>query len=171
MRALGVTFGRTVGYARRTLSTAVAFACFLSVAAILLSFGIEAAEGSRLSFSLVWAQAAAPVLPALAAFLAMGVWSDERTSGRIDLLLSVAVRERDYVLGKFAAVWFLVGLATATFLASTLAVCFFVAPRLLAGGSAPSFLLAFLALLLQGMLWSAVSVAFSALCRRAVTAG
>ena len=72
MRALGVTFGRTVGNARRSLTTAVVFACFLAVSAILLAFGIEAAEGSRLSLSRVWAQGVSPVLPALVAFLAMG---------------------------------------------------------------------------------------------------
>ena len=90
-----VTLARTVKRLQFQLSTAFAAGAFLAVTAVLFAFGMEDAEGSRLPISAVWAAAVSPVLPALAALLAMDVWSDERQTGRIDLLLTAAVRERD----------------------------------------------------------------------------
>ena len=105
MSPVAVTLRRTVGLARNLYSTAFAVGGFLALAAGAFAFGLESADGGNLPLAVVWTTAVAPVLPALAAFLAMDVWSDERRTGRVDALLSVAVRERSFVLGKFLGVW------------------------------------------------------------------
>ena len=133
MSPMRVTVSRTLGRMRSLYSSALALGAFLSASAVAFSFGLEAAEGGSLSVAAVWAAAVAPFLPALAAFLAMDVWSDEKQSGRIELLLSAPVLERDLTLGKYLGVF--VALATSAFLsfAVTIAALRVAAPSALAG--------------------------------------
>lgn len=171
MSAIGVTCGRTIGMARNIYSTALAIGGFLAAAAALFSFNLGSAEGGLLSIEAVWAVSVSPILPVLAAFLAMDVWSDERQTGRIDTLLTVPVRERDFVLGKFFGVWTLVLTVTLFFLVLSVGLLWFFAPQSLAEARLSGFGLAFLSLAMQSALWSAVSVAFSALfCHAAAAA-
>lgn len=170
MGPVRVTFGRTVGRARSLFSTVFAVGGYLSCSALLFAFGLESAEGCRLSLPVIWAAAAAPALPVLAALLAMEVWSGERQSGRIDLLLSAAVRERDYVLGKFLGVLAMLLAAVGAFLALSLALLRCLSPGALATVRMDALALAYLTLAVQGMLWSAVAVAFSAAFRHAACA-
>lgn len=170
MSPVHVTVRRTIGRIRNLGSTAFAIGCFLSVAALLFASGIESAEGGRLSLSIIWASSVAPILPVLAALLAMDTWSEERLTGRIDLLLSVAVRERDFVLGKFIGVWVVLMLVVILALASSVALLWFFAPATLGGTGLTALFLAFLALAVQGLLWSAVSVMFSAMFTHAAAA-
>ena len=165
-----VTLARTVKRLQFQLSTAFAAGAFLAVTAVLFAFGMEDAEGSRLPISAVWAAAVSPVLPALAALLAMDVWSDERQTGRIDLLLTAAVRERDYVFGKFVGVWtFLLALVAVSF-AATFGLVWHYAPSALADAVPLDFVSAFAVLAIQGALWCAVSVAASAMFFHAAAA-
>ena len=120
--------------------------------------------------SAVWALSVSPVLPALAAFLAMDAWSDERHSGRIDMLLTVAVRERDYVIGKFLGVWAITMVAVVLFALSSVVCLWCFAPSAFAGSGLVGFLPALLALAVQSALWCAASVALSAMCRHAAAA-
>ena len=43
--------------------------------------------------------------------VAMRLWSEERNSGNIELLMTLPVRKMDWVLGKFIAAWLFIGLA------------------------------------------------------------
>jgi len=168
MNAILVTFARTVNRARRQFATALAGVGFLAVSAVLFALGAESAEGSTLPLSAVWALCVSPALPALSALLSMDVWSGERQSGRIDELLSVAVRERDYVLGKFAGVCFLVFLSILLSLLTILPVLFVLAPEAVVRTGFLPFAAAFAALALQGLLWCAAGLAFSAMFRSVV---
>ena len=170
MSPVRVTWNRTVGRMRSLYSTSFAVGGFLAASAALFAFSLEAAEGGRLSVASVWATSVTPFLPALAAFLAMDVWSDERQSGRIDLLLTAPVKERDFVLGKFLGVFTALALATFVSFASTVLALRFLAPSALKGVGVLGFCPAFIALMLQGTLWCAVSVAMSAIFRHAATA-
>ena len=163
MSPVRVTFGRTVGMARNLFSTAIAVAGFLAASAAALVFNLESAEGGELSFAAVWAISVSPFLPVLAAFLAMDVWSDERRSGRVDLLLSTAVRERTFVLGKFLGVWALLSLTVFLSLVTAVGGLWFFSPAVLDRVSPAALVLAAVGSCLQGMLWCAVSVAASAM--------
>ena len=170
MGPVRVTFRRTFGRARSLYSTVFAVGGYLSCSALLFSLGLEAAEGGRLSLPVIWAISAAPALPVLVALLAMDVWSGERQTGRMDVLLSVAVRERDYVLGKFLGVLAMTMVVVGASLALSLALLRFLSPEALASVRFVPLALAYLTLAVQGMLWSAVAVAFSAAFRHAASA-
>ena len=152
---------------RRRFSTAIVSALFLAAAAIRFAFAMENAEGSTLPFAAIWAGAVSPLLPFLAVFLAMDVWSEERRCGSVDFLLTSAVRERDFVFGKTLGVY---SIAFAVLIVSllspviALAVC--SGDPVVPGGSL-SFLCALAALGVQLALWVALSVLISAFFRRA----
>lgn len=170
MSPVRVTFRRTIGQARGLYTTALVLAGFLSAAAALLAFNLDAAEGSAVRLVPLWTVSIAPVLPVLSAILGMEVWSDERKTGRVDLLLTAPVRERDFVLGKFLGVWAMTAFATVlAHVVSYLALLAF-APALLDGLSFFSFVPGVFALVLQGALWSAVAVAASACFRNGAAA-
>ena len=170
MGPIRVTLGRTVGRARSLYSTAFAVGGFLATAALLLSRLLESAEGGALHLPALMTLAAAPVLPIFAALLGMDVWSDEKQSGRMDALMTIAVREREFVLGKFAGVFLLL---TLTVLAYVVTAVFFVnlfAPSALTDVSLVSVVFALSSLEIQGLLWSAVAVATSAFFSHAAAA-
>ena len=170
MSAATVTFGRTLSRARNMYSTAFATVAFLAVAAVRFAFGIEAAEGSRIFVAEAWACSVAPLLPVLAALYAMDTWSEERRSGRVEMLLSVAVRERDFVLGKFFGVWFMLLSATALSLVGTIASLVAFAPDALDWARTIDFLPSLFILSAQSALWCAATVMLSAMFVRGAIA-
>lgn len=170
MSPVRVTWGRTIGHARGLYTTALTLAGFLALVAAAFAFNFDRAEGGTLPLTALWAASAAPILPVLAAFLAMGVWSDERQSERLAALLSVAVRERDYVLGKFLGVWTLLMAALVLSLATLGGALLVLAPAALSGVSLLSLLPPLLTLGVQGLLWTAAAVALSAMFRQAAAA-
>ena len=170
MSAIGVTCSRTIGYARNLFSTVFAVAGFLATTAALFAFSLDAAEGTALSVAALWTAAVVPALPLLCAVLAMDSWSEERRTGRVEMLLSLPVRERELVIGKFLGVF---GIACATVLFSlvaNLAVLLVFAPSALDGVSPFVFLPALVVLALQSALYVAVSLAVSAFVTSAVAA-
>ena len=169
MSAVRITAFRTIGRARNVLSTGFAVAGFLSASALFFAYRLEAAEGLGLSVPVLWASSVALVLPALVALLTMDVWSEERLSGRMDGLLSLAVRERDFVIGKFFGVLTVTAGAVLLSLLGTFGTLFVLAPRALDGSGFVSFLIALAPLLVQSVLWCAVCVALSAMFRHAAT--
>lgn len=170
MGPVGTTLSRTLGRARSLVTTAFSVSAFLFVSSVFLARALETAEGGSLSLAVLWVSSVAPVLPALAALLGMEVWSDERMSGRIDAMLTVSVRECDYVIGKFLGVLFLVAAAVGISLLASVFALRWVAPEAATLSGFGSYLLAFAALILQGALWSAVAVMMSAFFRHAATA-
>ena len=170
MNPVSVTCRRTLSQARSRCSTAVAVALFLAAAAVSFALGLERAEGSRQLLSAVWAASLSPLLPLIAAVLSMDVWSEERGSGRMDLLLSVAVPERDFVVGKFLGVWTGLVLSVSLSLAFSLASLYLFAPDIFDGVCFAAFAPAFAMLVTQGALWCAVGVLASAAFMRGAVA-
>jgi len=170
MSVVSVTWRRTVGRARSRFMSAFSAFGFLVAAGVLFAFNLAAAEGGQLPLAVVWATSVAPVLPALAAFLAMDVWSDERLTGRIDFLLSVAVKERSLTLGKFFGVLTMLLSLVALSLGVCVGVLAVLAPSALKDVSALSFAPGLFALCLQGVMWCALAVMASALTRHAAAA-
>jgi len=168
MSPLCITARRTVGFARNSYLTAVVVGLFLAGAATLFAFRLDAAEGGRLSSAVLWAAAVAPILPVLAAFLGMDTWSDERRSGRIEVLLVSPVSELDLVLGKFVGTWLLALGALVLSLASSVVLLRVYAPACRV--AVLPFAAAFGALAMQAALWCAVAVAASAAFRRSAVA-
>lgn len=170
MSPLSITCRRTISHLRNLLPSAFAISGFLAATAGLMAFRLMEAEGSRQLVPVLWATAVAPFLPILAAFLGMDVWSDERRTGRLGILLSTAVRERDFVIGKFAGVYVVLVAAVLLSLFMTLGLLAVLSPITLSGHDLWVFLPAVFALMLQGLLWCAVAVAISALSRQGFVA-
>ena len=170
MSPMRVTLRRTASRIGRQTGTAFAFWAFLAATAVMFAFGLSRAEGGDMPLAAIWATAVSPVLPVLAALLAMDVWSGERQSGNIEMLLTISVRERDFVLGKFLGCLSMLLSAIVASLFASLLLLWRFAPAAFAGAGPFDFLLAFCALSMQGVLWTAVSVAASAVFRRAATA-
>ena len=170
MSPVRVTFSRTVGRICNLSSTALAIGGFLAASSLMFALGLEKAEGSALTIASVWATSVAPVLPVLAAVLSMDVWSDERISGRIDILLSTPVRERELAVGKFLGVWCICLISIlASFLTCALTLRN-MAPAAMAQAGMASFLPGIFVLSLQSLLWCAVSVLMSTFFRHAAAA-
>lgn len=170
MSPVAITMRRTLGVMFTRGSSALATAAFFCACAIQFAFSLESSEGARLPLAAVWAVSVAPYLPALASFLAMDVWSEELRTGRIDSMLTIAVGEIDFTIGKFLAVWFSLVASCAGFLAASLLLCRLYVPASLAYASFCSFIPALAALALQGLLWAGASVAASAFFKHAAAA-
>lgn len=170
MSPIGITWRRTVGMARRLYSTAFVVCGFLSATAALFSFRLGEADGGFLQLMPLMSASISPVLPVLAALLAMDAWSEERRTGRIDMMLSIAVRERDFVIGKFFGVWTVLLMSIGLFMVSAIVLLAFFAPSAIAGIRVLDALPAFLVLAMQGALWCAVSLAMSAMVSNAAIA-
>lgn len=170
MSPVRVTVRRTIGLARHFYSTAFAIAGFLAATAALLAFNLRGFEDSTVSLPAAWAVSVSPVLPALAALLGMDVWSDERRSGNIELLLTAPVRERELTFGKFLGVWVMLFIAVIMSQVTTTLFLSFWAPALIRDIAIFAFLPAIFVLVLQGALWSAIAVAASAAFRNAAGA-
>lgn len=168
MSPVGITARRTVGFARNAFSTAIVVGAFLAAVASYFAFNLDAAEGGTLSVAVVWVSSVAPILPLLAAFLGMDTWSEERRTGRLEVLLTSPVSEFDFVLGKFFGTWFLALAATLLSLAASVVTLRYYAPT--CDIKILPFVAAFVALALQSALWCAVSVAASAAFRRSAVA-
>ena len=151
-------------------SSAFAFAGFFAAAAALFAFNMDAAEGGFSTVASIWALSVSPVLPFLASLLGMDVWSEEKRSGRIEILLSSPVLERDLAIGKFLGVWTMCLAATGVFLAASTVFLASSAPSLLDDATAGSFAAAFAILALQSALWSAAATAASALFKTGAAA-
>ena len=97
-------------------------AAFLAVTTFLFARGLAGADGTIASVPVLWAVAATITLPCLASFATMRLIADDRQSGRIDLVLSAPICERDYVLGRFLGAFVYVMLVLSVYLLVPIAV-------------------------------------------------
>ena len=170
MRTVRVVMMRTFGALLGSLSTAVAVAVFLGMSGGLFTKALLDGDGGLTPVAVLWALAAAPVLPVLTAVLTMRLVADERTSGRLELVLSAPVRPREIVLGKFLGAWLHAALALTLYLAVPLLLLPPCAPALSAHLAWDVFLPAYGALLMQAALWCACGLFASASFRPAAVA-
>lgn len=166
MSAVSLIFRRTRSRAHRLFSTVLLDVLYLAACGVLFAFFLSSAEGTTQGVPALWALAAALPLPFFASLLASDVWSAERRAGRADLLLSVAVSERDFVVGKALGVFSMLFFATVLSFLSTYISLLELAPQALAGVRLAAFLPAFVVLFFLCAFLSAASCAASAFCRQ-----
>ncbi len=162
MSPVDVTLKRTVQQIRSTLTTIFATFGFLAATSALFAYLFVKSEGTRIFPASLWALAVSFVLPLYVSILAMDVWSAERRTGRIELLLTAPVREFQLVVGKFFGVFFIVSFGVLLSLAVTLLSLLIFVPNILLVFPPAGFVSGLLILLLQGALWCAVALAISA---------
>ena len=162
MSAVSATCSRTVGHLRNFCSAAFAIGGFLSAVAVLFSLSLDSAEGLRISPVSPFVASVAQVLPFLCAVLTMDVWSEEFRTGRVEMLLTSPVRERELVFGKFSGVFAVVLFCISLSFAVLFVPLFFMAPEAAAGFTVAQLAFAFIALGLQGALYTAAGTAISA---------
>ena len=163
-----ITRMRTLGEAWGKYLTPLIVSLFVAVCAAAFTLDLKAADGGEMPLSAVWALGVSRFLPALSAFLAMGLWSGERKSGRIDLLLSSPVRERSFVVGKFLGACESMLFSLLLVFVATMVPLAFVAPSAISG--IWLFLGAFFVLAMQGALWCALTSFASAVFPSAAVA-
>ncbi len=78
-------------------------AIFLAFSGGLFASSLHFGEGRFYSLQSLWTLSVALSLPLLAAMSTMPLFAAERSSGTMELLATVPVKERDLVLGKFIA--------------------------------------------------------------------
>ena len=169
-RTVRVIFARTFGRLMQSPSTWLAVAGFLALSSAFFTVALMRGDGGTTPVAALWAVAAVPFLPVLAAMLTMRLVADERASGRLDLLLTAPVLERDVVLGKYLGALAVIAFSAALYLFVPVLVLPACAPALRGMLSPWAFLPAVLALLLQSVLWCAVGVLASACFRHAAAA-
>jgi len=163
MTVTQVTWLREVRAFRGALSCCIPMTAFLAVCGWTFMIMLKHNEGSVLQIQSLWGLAVAPWLPILSAILTMRLFSEERATGMIDLLLSSPIRERELVIGKFLSALTVVAVA----LAVSLVVPMLALPMLSASVKGLVRPVAFAAtygiLLLQASTWCAAGTMISVL--------
>jgi len=170
MRTIRVMFSRTFGTLWYSWSSTAAVAMFLALSGGFFVRALAMGDGGTTPIAALWALSASPFLPVLAALLTMRLLAEERADGRIELLLSAPIRERDFVVGKFLGACTLSAIALVIYLLMPLVVLPLCARGLAGQLSVLEFLPAFFALLLQSVSWCALGLCASAFCRQPAVA-
>ena len=170
MRTIRVMFTRTFGSLRTSWPALVGVLAFLALACGFFLRALMRGDGGSTPVAALWALAASPFLPVMAALMTMRLVADERADGRLELMLASPVRERDIVLGKFLGAVALTFVALAVYLLVPLLVLPLCAPAMAGHLSLVAFLPALGALLLQSATWCAFGLCASACCRHAAVA-
>lgn len=168
MRTVRVCALRTLGRLLPSPTTLVAMAGFLALSSAMFTATMMRGDGGATPVEALWAVAAVPFLPVLAALLTMRMIAEERMQGRIDLLLTAPILERDIVMGKFLAAMAMLLLTLAVYLVVPLFVLPFFTSKIEV--SLMDLLPGLLALALQGALWCAVGLLASACFRHSAAA-
>ena len=161
MSAIQVTWLREVRTYRRSFTGYLPIALFLAMAGWSFVMGLHKSDGGVLQIQTLWGMAVSPWVPVLCSVLTMRLFSEERSTGMIDLLLSVPVREREIVLGKFGAALTMTALSVTMSLLTPLVVLPWLAPDLKSAIHPAAFVMTWLILMLQSSLWCAVGTMVS----------
>lgn len=170
MSAISQTFSRSVSSLLRLNSVKFCLCAFLSVVAFAFAYELKSPAQGISSIQEFWALSVGRALPILVAVLGMDLWSGEYRTGRIELLLSSAVREKDLVVGKFLSVFVLSSLFMMISAISSGVILNFWAGVGSLKITGFSFFGAIVMLLVQCLLWSSVVSAASALCHHGASA-
>ena len=165
MRAVQVTWLRELRAYKGLFSCGVPLCAFLAVAGWSFVRALSLAEGGPLQLQTVWGGAVAPWLPILCSVLTMRLFSDERSSGMLDVLFATSLRERDLAVGKFLAATCVAAFALALSAAVPLLILPFFSPAAKAAAHLLPFAAVFAILLLQASAWCAAGTMISALFR------
>ena len=170
MRTVRVVLGRTMWRLLVSFPAAVSVGAFLAVVSAYFVHALMKGDGGSTPVAALWAVSVAPFLPVLAALLTSRLVADECMSGRIDLLLSAPVLEREIVFGKFLGAWMVIFGVILLCLMVPIAIlpCFSssLAPRL----HLLEFVPAVGALVLQSLLWCACGLLASVCFRPSAVA-
>jgi ABC-2 type transport system permease protein len=161
MSALQVTWLREVRTYRRSFTGYLPIALFLAMAGWSFVMGLHKSDGGVLQIQTLWGMAVSPWVPVLCSVLTMRLFAEERSTGMIDLLLSVPVREREIVLGKYGAALTMTALSVTMSLLTPLVVLPWLAPDLKSALHPAAFVMTWLILMLQSSLWCAVGTMVS----------
>lgn len=168
MRTLSVIASRAVGRMCGRFTSYFALALFFAVSGALFAYRLLAAEGMAVSVPSIWALAQLPVLPVLVSLLSMHLWDGDGAGGELDLV--VPVPEREFAIGRFAAVYGVTVAASALSLSVPLFLLPHFAPALAPRLSVVRFLPAFSALAIFVFPLAAIGSAVCAFFRRPVSA-
>ena len=159
MRTFRLYLLRTLSVLSFSFGSLCGTTLFLAATSFMFVRSLVAAEGSVASVPALWATAASISLPCLAAFATMRLVADDRQAGRLDLVLSAPVCERDYVLGRFFGAFIYIGVVLAVYMLSPLIILPSCASgQTTAALSVVDFVPAFLGLLMQAFFACAVGV-------------
>jgi ABC-2 type transport system permease protein len=161
MSALQVTWLRELRTYRRSFTGYLPIALFLAMAGWSFVMGLHKSDGGVLQIQTLWGMAVSPWVPVLCSVLTMRLFAEERSTGMIDLLLSVPVREREIVLGKYGAALTMTALSVTMTLLTPLVVLPWIAPDLKSAIHPAAFVMTWLILMLQSSLWCAVGTMVS----------
>ncbi len=163
MSATRIVWAREAAAACYAPATYLTLTTYLALSSGLFAASLQYGEDGSWSVAALWTLSAAIPLPLLAAMATMRLFAGERSDGTLSSLLTVPVRDRDILLGKFLAAMgtVLLGLAGA-------AMPWLLLQRALPGDVPPVSSLALpLALLaLQAVSWTALGTFSSVLARR-----
>jgi ABC-2 type transport system permease protein len=171
--AIHQTWLREVKSFRGAFYSGVPVAAYLAVAGWSFVMLLRRSEGGITQIQTIWGCAVAAWLPTLCSLLTMRLFTVDRSSGMIELMMAAPVRERDFVIGKFLSALTLVTVA----LLASLIFPLYILPRMslhLAASIQPfAFGITFGIVLLQACAWCAagtmISVMFSNQAAAAVT--
>ena len=170
MTVVQVTWLREIRAFRGAFSCCVPVSAFLAVCGWSFVMLLRRHEGGVLQVQSLWGLAVAPWLPILSSVLTMRLFTEERSTGMIDLLMSSPIRERELVAGKFLSAVTVMAVAVALSLVAPMAVL----PALSApvqGTIRPvAFAATYLALMLQVSAWCAAGTMVSVLFRNQAAA-
>ena len=155
MTVVQVTWLREIRAFRGAFSCCVPVSAFLAVCGWSFVMLLRRHEGGVLQVQSLWGLSVAPWLPILSALLTMRLFSEERSTGMIDLLMASPIRERDLVIGKYLSALTVLAVALALALVAPLVVLPALSAPLQGTARPVGFAVTYLILLLQASAWCA----------------